>query len=162
MSEVTKQKSDSPSRATVSPFGAFQEEMDRMFHAFSMPQLPWRSGMGQGKGALGLRVDIAESDGEIQVQTDLPGVPEEAVEVTLDHDVLRIHAEKKSQSEKSDTTWLVAERSHGVFERAIRVPAGIDPDQVSAHFDKGVLTVTLPKPAETQGSARRIAVKPAG
>ena len=82
----------------VSPFKAFQDEMDRMFHAFSMPQMPWRFGAGSGDGSLGLRVDISETDNEIQVQADLPGVAESDVDITLDDDLLRIRAEKKSES----------------------------------------------------------------
>ena len=146
----------------VSPFKAFQDEMDRMFHAFSMPQMPWRFGAGSGDGSLGLRVDISETDNEIQVQADLPGVAESDVDITLDDDLLRIRAEKKSESEKSEKNWQVVERSHGVFERAIRVPAGVDPDKVAAKFDKGVLTVTLPKPPEAPSKARRISVQSTG
>ena len=111
---------------------------------------------------MGLRVDIGESDGEIQVVADLPGMTEDEVEVELAEDVLRIRAERKSEDEKSDKTWQVIERSHGLFERQIRVPEGIDPDAVQARFEKGVLTVTLPKPPEQPKKTRRIAVEAAG
>ncbi|MEQ8652096.1 MAG: Hsp20/alpha crystallin family protein [Kiloniellales bacterium] len=145
----------------TSMFKSLQDEMDRMFHAFAMPQMSWRSAAAPGNGAMGLRVDIGESDKEIHIEADLPGVPEEAVEVTLDDDILRIHAERKEESEKSEKDWRVVERSRGTFERSIRMPAGIDPDKVEAHFEKGVLKVTLPKPPETQASAHRIPVKKA-
>lgn len=142
------------------PFKSLQDEMNRIFHAFSVPQMSW-SGGGATNGALGLRVDISESDDEIEVAADLPGVPEDDVEVTLEDDILRIRAEKKSETEKGDKTWRVVERSRGTFERAIRVPAGIDPDKVNARFDKGTLTVTLPKPPSAKPAARRISVKSA-
>ena len=145
-----------------SPFKALQDEMDRVFHAFSLPQMQWSTGEATGSGALGLRVDIGESDGEIQIKADLPGIAEDDVEVTLEDDMLRLRAEKKSEAEKSDKNWRVVERSHGVFERAIRVPSGIDPDKVEASFEKGVLTVTLPKPPDAASSAKRIAVRSAG
>jgi HSP20 family protein len=137
---------------------SLQEEMDRMVRAFSMPQMSWRSGDIPGDGALGLRVDIGETDDEIHVEADLPGVPEDAVEVTLEDDILRIRAEKSTSADRSDKTMRVVERSHGIFERAIRVPAGIDPETVRAGFDRGVLSVTLPKPAGAGSRAHRIAI----
>ena len=142
----------------TSPFKALQEEMDRMFHAFSMPQMTWSS-TGATEGALGLRVDIAETDKEIEIKADLPGVPEKDVEVTLEDDVLRIRAEKRSETEKGDKNWRVVERSYGSFERSIRVPAGVDAKKVSARFENGVLTVTLPKPPSAKPSSQRISVK---
>ena len=151
-----------PPLPVPSPFRAFQEEMDRMFHAFSMPQMSWSTGLGTSSGALGLRVDIGETDDEIQIQADLPGVPEDDVEVTLEDDVLTIRAEKKSEQEKSERNWRVTERSYGRFERSIRVPSGIDPEKTKAAFDKGVLTVTLPKPPAAATTARRIEVQRAG
>lgn len=73
--------------------------MDRIFHAFSMPQIPWMTA-GTSDGALGLRVDIDETDSEIEVKADLPGTPEKDVEVTLEDDVLRIRAEKSRNPRK--------------------------------------------------------------
>ena len=145
-----------------SPFKVLQDEVDRIFQAFSAPQTSWKGGLFAGAGAMGLRVDIGESDGEIQVVADLPGMTEDEVEVELAEDVLRIRAERKSEDEKSDKTWQVIERSHGLFEHEIRVPEGIDPDAVQARFEKGVLTVTLPKPPEQPKKTRRIAVEAAG
>ena len=147
--------------ASDRPFGAFQDELERLFRAFTVPHMPWSGGLLGSEGTIGLRVDIAETDGEIEVKADLPGISEDEVEVTLEDDMLRIRAEKKSESEKGDKTWRVVERSHGLFERAIRVPPGIDADKVAAHFEKGVLSVTLPKPAETKPSTRRISVQQA-
>ena len=145
-----------------SPFKALQDEMDRIFQAFSSPQTSWTGALSAASGAMGLRVDIGESDDEIQIVADLPGIAEDEVEVTLADDALRIHAERKHESDKSEKNWRVVERSHGVFERLIRVPEGIDADKVQARFEKGVLTVTLPKPPAPEKSSQRIAVKSAG
>lgn len=156
--ETTK-TSPQPFFGASSPFRALKEEMDRMFHSFSAPHIAWNDGLKIGDSVIGLRVDIAETDDEIQVKADLPGLSEDDVEVTLDDDMLSLRAEKKSEAETDEKDWKVVERSHGVFERRIRVPGGIDADQVVASFDKGVLTVTLPKPAETASSARKIAIQ---
>jgi len=152
-----------PSRSgPTAMFPSLQDEMDRMFRAFSMPQMPWSGGTAPASGAIGLRVDIGETADEIHVEADLPGVDGAAVEVTLDDDILRIRAERKSESDRKAKDMRVVERSHGVFERAIRVPPGIDPETVRAAFDKGVLSVTLPKPADTRPASRRIAIGTGG
>lgn len=161
---MAEQSNPTPARSSSalslsSPFKALQEEMDRIFHAFSMPQMNWSSALTPTNGSLGLRVDIAETDDEIQVKADLPGIPEADVKVELEDDLLKIHAEKKAEEEKSGKHWRVVERSYGSFERTIRVPAGIDPDKTKAKFENGVLTVTLPKPPEASSKAHRIAVK---
>ena len=150
-----------PQNNTPAPSGfrTLRDEFDRMFHALSLPEMNWRSGLGNlADDAVGLRVDVAETDTEIQVTTDLPGIEEDAIDISLADDVLRIRATKQSEDESKEKTWHVVERSYGTFERAIRVPAGIDPDKVTADFAKGVLTVTLPKPPATAEAAKKIAV----
>lgn len=147
-----------PSIFGHNPLSTLQAEMDRMFHAFSMPQMSWSPGSSNGDGTLGLRVDIGDTDSEIHITADLPGVEEKDTVVTLEDNVLRIHAERKAESEQSDTKWRIMERSQGVFERAIRVPGGIDPKDVKATFEKGVLKVTLPKPTKEQPSSHRISI----
>jgi HSP20 family protein len=139
-------------------FQAIRDEIDRMFHALSLPEMDWRSGPGGTSGTLGLRVDVGETDGEILVTAELPGVDEKDVEVVLEDDMLRVRAEKRSEAEDKDKTWHVVERSYGSFERAIRVPAGIDPDSVKASFANGVLTVSLPKPAEAVAARKKIPI----
>lgn len=139
------------------PFRALQDEMNRMFQAFGAPA-PWGAPLEPLSGAMGLRVDIAESETEIEIRADLPGLTAEDVEVTLEGDLLRIRATRESATEDARKTWRVTERSYGVFERAIRVPEGIDPETVRAGFDRGVLTIVLPRPAAKASAARRIAV----
>lgn len=140
-------------------FRTFRDEIDRMFHALSLPEMNWRSGLANlTDDVVGLRVDVAETDTDIQITTELPGIEEKAIDVTLVDDVLRIRAEKQSEQENKDKKWHVVERSYGTFERAIRVPSGIDPDSVKADFAKGVLTVSLPKPPAGTENAKKIAV----
>lgn len=142
---------------TASPFRSLHEEMDRMLHAFSLPQMKWNDAMTPADG-LGLRVDIAETDAEIQIKADLPGIAEDDVEITLEDNILHLRAEKKHEAETDEQDWKVVERSHGVFERRIHVPEGIDVEKANASFDKGVLTVTLPKPPDAKPASKRIAV----
>ena len=141
-----------------SPFQSLQDEIERMFHAFSLPELSWRAGMPGSEGTLGLRINVSESDTAIQVTADLPGVQEDDIDVTLEGDLLRISAEKSAETEKEEKTWHVVERSYGRYERAMHVPAGIDPDSIKAGYKDGVLTIDIPKPAEMASSTRKIAV----
>lgn len=155
--EKQGEPADEKSRA-VSPFQSLQDEMERMIHAFSRPEMNWRTSLLRSNGTMGLRVNVGETDGEIHVTADMPGVREEDIDVTLENDVLRIAAEKKKETEKSGEKWHVVERSHGRYERALQVPAGIDPEAVTAGFKDGVLSITLPKPPETEPRARKISV----
>lgn len=142
----------------VSPFQSLQDEMERMIHAFSRPEINWHSSLLRSNGTMGLRVNVGETDGEIHITADMPGVKEADIDVTLDGDVLRIAAEKKAETEKSEEKWHVVERSYGRYERALQVPAGIDPEAVKAGFKDGVLSVTLPKPPQAEPKARKISV----
>ena len=142
-------------------FQSLRDEIDRMFHALSLPEMNWRSGIANWTDdVVGLRVDVAETEGEIQITTDLPGIDEADIDVSLVDDMLRIRAEKRSEEETKgdEKKWHVVERSYGKFERAIRVPSGIDADSVKATFDKGVLTVSLPKPPASTETPKKIAV----
>ena len=141
------------------PFRAIHDEIDRIFHSLSLPELNWRTATMRNGSALGLRVDVGETDTEIQVSAELPGVAEKDVDVTLEDDILHIRAEKRSDETRQDKTWHIVERSYGRLERAIRVPKGVDPAAVRANFTNGVLTVTLPKPLEAAKAARKIAVR---
>lgn len=143
------------------PFRSLRDELDRMFHALTLPEMDWRSGFANLTGdVVGLRVDVSETDSDIQITADMPGLDEADIDVSLVDDLLRIRGEKHSEQEKrgDDKTWHVIERSYGTFERAIRVPAGTDADQIKATFDKGVLTVTLPKPSAATNTVKKIAV----
>jgi len=142
----------------VSPFQSLQDEMERMIHAFARPEMGWRTGLLRSNGSMGLRINVGETDGEIHVSAEMPGVSEGDIDVTLEDDVLRIAAEKKAETEKNEEKWHIVERSYGRYERAVQVPSGIDPDAVKAEFKDGVLNITLPKPPTSAAKARKISV----
>jgi HSP20 family protein len=97
------------------------------------------------------------------VTAELPGVDEKDVDVTLEQDVLTIRGEKKTarDEQNKDKNWHVVERSYGSFSRAIPLPFDPDPAKVEAKFDKGVLHIHLPKPAEVAKKQQKIEVKKA-
>ena len=108
------------------------------------------------RGLLAPSVELAETDKEIRVTAELPGLDEKDVEVIVEEGVLTLRGEKKSEVEDKDRGY--SERSYGRFERRIGLPKGIEQEKASATFKNGVLTVTEPKSASAAESVRRIAV----
>ena len=108
-------------------------------------------------GATGLRprVDVAESDEAWRFEIELPGLSAEDVEVTLEDRTLLVSGTKRSAREDSDDEYRLVERRVGSFERRFRLPAAVNEEAVQAAFDKGVLTVLVPKAGDGK---RRIAI----
>jgi HSP20 family protein len=105
------------------------------------------------------RMDISESDKEIQVHVDLPGMDENDIELTVENYQLTIRGEKKFETEEKGQTYHRVERKYGSFVRRIQLPEDIVPDQIKAVFQKGVLVVTVPKPKESVSQRRQIPIK---
>jgi HSP20 family protein len=139
------------------PFVSLHREIDRLFDDFSrgVPMMRWPS----MDGGVDLRVDVSETDKEIKVTAELPGVDEKDIQVTLVGDLLTIKGEKKAEQERKEENYRIIERSYGSFARSLRLPYAVEEKKVQAEFKKGVLTITLPKPAEVQASAKKIEVK---
>jgi HSP20 family protein len=107
------------------------------------------------------KIDIAESKDAIDVTAELPGVDEKDLDVTLANGVLTIRGEKKTERDEQDKdkNWHVVERSYGSFSRAIPLPFDPDPAKVEAKFDKGILHIHLPKPADVAQKQQKIEIK---
>ena len=101
-------------------------------------------------------VELGETDKEIRVTAELPGLDEKDVEITVEDGALTLRGEKRSEVEDKDRGYT--ERSYGRFERRIGLPQGIDRDHAAATFRNGVLTVTLPKTEAANENVRRIPV----
>ncbi len=96
------------------------------------------------------RVDLNETETAYAISAELPGLDLKEVEIVLEGDRLTLKGEKKTELEAGDPTGgnYLRERSHGAFRRAFRLPDNVDRDAIAAGFDRGVLTITLPKLAE--------------
>jgi len=141
-----------PSEARRDPFTALQEEMNRLFESFGPFPASWSGGAAP-------RLDVCETDKEVDIEAELPGVDEKDVQVTLENDALVIKGEKKAEKEETQKGYRMSERSYGSFYRAIAVPPGVDPQKVEATFSKGVLKIILPKPTGDEAKTRKIEVK---
>ena len=100
--------------------------------------------------------DVYEEKGQLVIKTELPGITEEDMEVTLEGDVLTIKAEKKEEVAE-DATHHTRERYYGEYVRTMSLPFHVNGDKISATFDNGVLELRIPKAEEAK--ARRIEVK---
>ncbi|MGB8276120.1 MAG: Hsp20/alpha crystallin family protein [Alphaproteobacteria bacterium] len=153
-------------RALTGYFQSLHDQIDRMFEDFTggfpfsvpMPRLgrglfdidPFR-GVEKALAPLGMvhpSVDIAESDKELKVTAELPGMTDKDVEVVLSDDMLTIKGEKRVEKEDKDKNYYLMERSYGAFQRSFRLPESVDKGKIEARFDNGILTVRAPKMAK--------------
>jgi HSP20 family protein len=104
-----------------------------------------------------IRIDVKESDDAYTVHAELPGVPKEEIEVAIDGNVVTLRAEIR-QEDQTDANEKVlrTERYYGAVARSFQLPQDIDQSKAKARYDKGVLTLTLPK--KQVNGAQRLAV----
>jgi HSP20 family protein len=136
----------------------FRNEMDRIFdNFFSDPfgLLP----ISRLESAFTPRVDVVETEKEVTVTAEIPGMDEKDIQVTLMDGRLTIGGEKSSEHEEETGQYHRMERSYGSFRRDVVLPAEVERDKVDAVFSKGVLTITLPKLAESVKRTRKIPVQ---
>lgn len=140
------------------PFVSLQNEIDRLFDDFTrgFPSLSMGNG---GMTAMVPTMDVAETDKEIEITAELPGLEEKDVQINVADNILTIRGEKKAEKEQKDKNYRMVERSYGAFERSLELPEGVNADAIKANIDKGVLKVTVPKPAPAQ--VKKIEVKSA-
>jgi HSP20 family protein len=143
----------------VSPFLTLHREMNRLFddvfRGFDLS--PAGANGFLGRSMAWPNVEVSETDTEMKVTAELPGLDEKDVEVELADGVLTIRGEKQTETEDKDR--LFSERYYGRFERRIPVDE-VEQDKVAASFKNGVLTVALPKLPTAQRKSKRIAINP--
>jgi len=126
-------------------------QMNRMFD--DLFEAEGDSGFYARAGMSAPAMDIHNGDDAVEICAELPGVKEEDVDLSIEEGVLTLRGEKKSAREDKETGY--SERSYGTFERRITLPSNIDTEACSAHFEDGVLTITLPK-TEERNRGRKI------
>jgi len=143
------------------PFGAFQREMNKLFDDFfgGFDLSPWAPVEKRLSTPFTPHIDVSETDKEIKVSAELPGMDEKDIDVSLTRDTLTIKGEKKQEAEDKGEGYYRMERSYGSFTRSIPLPIEVDTDKVQATFKKGVLEITLPKTARAIQETKKIPVK---
>ncbi len=139
------------------PFNIFRKEFDDLFDNFfrSFDLKPFEA----GSGSFSPKIDVVDSEKEICIKAELPGMDEKDIDVSLSRGVLSIRGEKKEEKEDKGKDYYRMERSYGSFSRSIPLPADVDESNIKANFKKGVLNVTLPKTAKAVEETKKICVK---
>ena len=138
-------------RTTLSaPVFGLRREIDRLFE----------DTFGRGDGMTGWTpaVDVGETDKELRLEVELPGINPNEVELTAENGVLTIRGEKRSERKEGDdeSRYHMVERSYGSFMRSFQLPQGLDESKIEAKYTNGILSVHIPKAALPQ--PRRIQI----
>lgn len=153
----TEKKSVPAKREGYNPFSLLRQEMntlfDNFFRGFEIEPFKGRF------GAFSPSIDVKESDKQISVTAELPGMDDKDIDISLTRDSLSIKGQKKEEKEDKGKDYYRMERSYGSFSRTIPLPSEIDMDKVKAEFKKGILTVTLPKTEKAIKETKKIPVK---
>jgi HSP20 family protein len=134
---------------------SLQNEMNRLFNTvFDAPA-------GGNGGALRRwmpPMDLLETADHFVLRADLPGLAEEDVKIELEDSTLTVSGERKAEHDERQEGYYRVERAFGGFSRSLTLPKGVDPEAVSASFDRGVLEIRIPKPEERKPKRINIAV----
>ena len=95
-------------------------------------------------------VDIYEDEHNITLKIEVPGIDERNVDVRIENNTLTVHGERNLEKEEKEENYRRVERQYGSFTRSFTLPSSVDPEQVSVHYDKGMLKITLAKKAEAK------------
>lgn len=165
---VKVDKNPTPPTQVWRPLENLRREIDSLFDdfGFGMWRSPFRSSFFEPlrrseMAMVGPAVDVSETDKAYEITAELAGMDDKNIDVKVANGVLTIKGEKQDEKEEKKKDYYMRERSYGSFERSFEVPASVATDKIEATFKKGVLTVTLPKKAEAQTSAKKIEVKAA-
>src|SRR4249920_4198250 len=137
----------------VDPFRAMRREIENAVRSYD--QNSSSPGIGAGAPA----INVAETKDAFEVTAELPGVDEKDIKVSLDDNQLVISGEKKAESTKEEKDWHVEERSYGSVYRSMSLPFEPEAGAIDAHFDKGVLHLTIKKPAKAIKTTKTIEIK---
>jgi len=135
---------------------SLREAVNRMFDE---SLTPWRRAVW-GEGVMSVPIDMYETDDEVVVTAELPGIKPEDVDIRVTGNTLSIKGEIKQEQEETRGSVHYRERRYGSFERSIVLPANVDTEKVDATFESGILRITAAKTEEAR--PRRIEVKTGG
>jgi HSP20 family protein len=132
----------------------FNQIFDDFFTGSRWPILAW-----EGKGIFEPCLDLTETEKELRVTVELPGLDEKDIDLSIANGALTIKGEKRQEKEDNIHGQIRVERSYGSFQRVTAVPCEINQDKVEATFKKGILTITLPKTELEQSNSKKIQIK---
>ena len=139
-------------------FSAMQERMNRMNRLFRESYSPEGPEEALTTTTLAPPVDIYEDEHNIVLKIDVPGIDERDIDVRIQNSTLTVHGERKIEKEEKEENFRRVERHYGSFTRSFTLPSSVDPGQVSAQCDKGVLKINLAKRVEAKPTQIKVSV----
>jgi HSP20 family protein len=140
-----------PSRATAT----LQDRMNRLLRESFNPEGPEEALTTTGFAP---PVDVYEDEHNFTLKIEVPGVEEKDIDVSIENNTLIVHGERKFEKEEKEENYRRVERQYGSFTRSFTLPNSVDPGQVSAHYDRGVLKINLAKKAEAKPKQIKVTV----
>lgn len=142
----------------ITPYRSSTDMLTPMFEDILRPMADWG---GRMSGLLRApEADVVESEDQIRVIVELPGMRGEDIELDLENNVLTVRGEKRQEREEEKDTWHLSERRYGRFSRSFVLPRDVEQEKIEAHFQNGVLDVTIPK--SERARRRRISIGDGG
>src|SRR6266702_8156784 len=132
------------------PFREFSTLQDRMNRLFR------ESYSGEGRdeslttSSFAPAVDVYEDEHKVTLKIEVPGIDEKDIDVRVENNTLTVHGERKIEKEEKEENYRRVERQYGTFTRSFTLPSSVDTGQVNAHYDNGVLKISLAKKAEAK------------
>ncbi|MCB1143292.1 MAG: Hsp20/alpha crystallin family protein [Leptospiraceae bacterium] len=155
----SKKKSTEVSHPYRDPFYELHRDMNQLFQSFFQD---WNISDPYSETSMGRfapRINVSETDKEIRIEAELPGIDEKEIDVQLKDDVLIIKGEKKSEQKEERENYYVMESSYGSFYRSIQLPDEIDKNKIDAHFKNGIMKITIPKLETASNSQKKIPIR---
>ncbi|MGA9449252.1 MAG: Hsp20/alpha crystallin family protein [Candidatus Sulfotelmatobacter sp.] len=134
----------------VRDFSTMQARMNRMNRLFRESYNPEVPDDSLTTTTFAPPVDIYEDEHNITLKLEVPGIEEKDIDVSVENSTLTVHGERKIEKEEKEENFRRVERQYGSFTRSFTLPSSVDPGQVTAHYDKGVLKIKLAKKAEAK------------
>ena len=128
-------------------FSTMQERMNRLFRESYSPEVPEEALTTTNFAP---PVDIYEDEHTITLKLDVPGIEEKDIDVRIQDNTLTVHGERKIDKDEKEENYRRVERQYGSFTRSFTLPSSVDTGQVNAHYDNGVLKISLAKKAEAK------------
>ncbi len=139
-------------------FSTMQDRMNRMNRLFRESYSPEVPEEALNTTSFAPPVDIYEDEHTIAVKMEVPGIDEKDIDVRIENTTLTVHGERKIEKEEKEENFRRVERLYGRFTRSFTLPSSVDLGQVSAHYDKGVLKISMAKKAEAKPKQIKVSV----
>jgi HSP20 family protein len=136
-------------------FSSLQDRVNRIIRESYSPEGPEEALMTTNFAP---PVDVYEDEHNITLKIEVPGIDEKDIDVRIENNTLAVHGERKFEKEEKEENFQRVERHYGSFTRSFTLPNSIDPEQVSAHYDKGMLMIRLAKRAEAKPKQIKVSI----